>query len=1250
MNLKRIIFLLGLICSTAAQAQLVTVNWNSTVSDSLLPSCTSVIDLPDDYARHSFSAHIEYPEYRKMKKEEIARYKLDTNHPDLNEHPLIECFVGVQAKRPQLDVIVQPVIKRAGAYYRLESYKLVVDSKPLKNAEKVAARSGVERYAQNSLLANGRWVRIAVKENGVHKITHEELKKMGFTDPSKVRLYGYGGNILPESQIENLPDDLCEVPLWRENGYMLFYAKGLTRWEYSSGRFIHAQNVYANDACYFLTESDETPMAFAKEVMPDSLQVAEEPVTEFPDYALYEKEEKSLCAYGRILIGKEEFSLGRTKRYELSTQGAVQGNAIIDISFATSGEDISSVTIAVNKDTVGSLSVPQCSSSELGKIVEGYFLATDSLNDKTTVTLQHKVPNNAIAGFLDYIRLNYTRKLALYGSQTSFRGKNKNGEWSNFIIEGCNSDTRVWNVSDISNITEIPGELSGGTYTVTAFASTGNELVAVDTKGTFPAVTVIGDVPNQNLHATPQTDMVIIVPSNGLFLNTAERLAAAHRELDSLSVVIVKAQEIYNEFSSGTHDVTAYRRFMKMLYDRAATPEEAPKYLLLFGDACYDNRLITMPGSSQDDYLLCFESKNSVNAVRSYVHEDYIGFLDDNEGNNLLRNKTDIGIGRIPVTSNVEAKAIVDKTITYMKNTEAGAWQNIIAMLGDDGDKSIPNQHMKDAESVAMIIAEKYPSYIIDRIYWDDYIAEKSATGNRYPQVTKAIKERLDKGALIVNYSGHGSPNLLSHEFTWKSQDMAELKSPRLPLWIMASCDIAPFDIGENSIGELALRNPAGGGVAVFTSTRTVLQRYNAILNREFSDILLSPVSSGEHIAIGDAVRMAKCNVIEANGDLSENKLQYVLLGDPALKLKYPKYRIKVQEINGKEATDTFQIKAGGKLEVKGYVASLAGDTIRDFTGLLYSNLFDGAEEVATRDNTNLGSFTYTAYKKNLFSGCDSIIDGRFAISMPIPMDISYSDAMGHLNLFALDSALQHSAQGHFNSLVFNGTATDTDNDGKGPEIKAYLNTPSFVNGDKVNDTPCLWVELYDKNGINTIGTSIGHDITATIDGNPKHTYNLNSIFESAVGDLTRGTIMLPLEKLEEGEHTLMIRAWDFYNNSSVVSIKFVVEPDMAPEIASVEITPAPVTAGRETTFRIQHNRPQSEIEVTVEIFNIHGQLLWKNIDKHFADNLIYECSWNGCGQAGQPLLTGVYLARISVSSGGAAAITGTKILVIGNK
>ena len=1249
MNLKRIIFSLFLLCHIAVQAQTITVDWNGHASDSLLPSCTAVIDLPDNYTGYSYSVHIEYPEYRKMGKAEAARYGLATKYPDLTEHLLIESFIGIQAKRPQLDIAVKPVIKRGGVYYRLESCKLVVEKTPLEKPAKAAARNAVERYAPNSVLAEGRWVRIAVKDNGVHKITEEELKKMGFASPGKVRLYGYGGNILAESNIESLPDDLHEVPLWRENGYVLFYAKGTTKWEYNSGRFTHSQNVYSNNACYFLTESEEAPMEFAKESLPDSLVSGEEPVSEFTDYALYEKEEKSLCSYGRVLVDKYEYTLGRTRRYEIATPGAVGGTPIIEVSFASSAEETSEVNIHVNDINAGTLAITQRSSSDLGRIAEGRFMVNGTLTDKTVITLSHKVPGSTITGYLDFIRLSYNRKLALYGSQTTFRGKSLNGGYARFLISGCNPDVKVWSINN-GDVKEFAGVFDGGTYSVIAPAGTNSDLVAVNVKGTFPSVSVIGETGNQNLHSITQADMVIIVPTNGLFTNTAERLAEAHRTMDSLSVVVIKAQEIYNEFSSGTPDVTAYRRFMKMLYDRAETAADAPKYLLLFGDACYDNRFITMPERNQEDYLLCFESVNSVNAVRSYVHEDYMGLLDDGEGNNLLRNKVDIGVGRIPVTSLVEANSIVDKIIMYMKNSEAGAWQNVIALLGDDGDKSIPNQHMKDAESVAGIISEKYPSYIIDRIYWDDFVAEKSATGNRYPQVTEAIKERLEKGALIVNYSGHGGPNQLSHEMSWKAQDMSELKSPRLPLWIMASCDIAPFDLSDNSIGELALKNPAGGGVSVFTSTRTVLQRYNAILNRAFSDILLSPAANGKPIAIGDAVRIAKCSVIEANSDLSENKLQYVLLGDPALKLKYQEFRINVSLINGSEATGTFQVQAGGKLEIEGYIASHTGDTIKDFTGVLYSNLFDGAEDVSTRNNTNLGSFTYTAYNKNIYSGCDSVINGRFTISMPIPMDISYSEAMGHLNLFALDSALQHSAQGHYNNLIFNGTASDTENDGKGPEIKAYLNSTSFVDGDKVNATPCLLVELHDINGINTVGTGIGHDITAIIDGNAKYTYNLNSVFKPVVGDFTRGTIMFPLDRLEEGEHTLMVRAWDFYNNSSTTTITFVVEPDMAPEISSIEINPSPVVAGCEIKFHIYHNRPQSEIDVTVEIYNIHGQLLWRKAEKSVADGLVHTCSWNGSGQAGQPLPTGVYVARISMATDGEQVVKGAKFLVTGNK
>lgn len=1250
MNLKRIIFPLFLLLALVGQAQTVTVNWRDVASDSLLPPCTAVVDLPSDYMRYEYSAHVEFPEYRKMGKAEVQRFALEAKYPSLGETPLVECHVGVQAKRPQLDVFVLPVIKRGGAYYRLETCKIVVDKKSHNRPSKVAAVETAERYAQNSLLADGRWVRVGVEENGVHKITFDELKKMGFSNPDKVRLYGYGGNILLESNIETLPDDLCEVPLWRENGYFLFYAKGLVKWEYSSGRFMHSQNVYSRNACYFLTEHDETPMAFEKEDYSSVVPDVSEPVTDFTDYVLYEKEEKSLCSYGRVLIDKYDYSYGRTKKYELSTEGALAGSMFVSLSFATSGEEASTVTVNINNDSLGKLTVLQSSSNELGKIVEGFWKYSGDLSDKTVVTLKHEVSGTEVRGFLDYINLNYRRKLALYGSQTAFRGRNTTTSFAEYLIEGCNANVKVWSVSGDSGVKEITGILDGDRLSVVAPYGVNEEYVALDVKGSFPSVKLLGEVPNQNLHATGQTDMVIIVPNNGLFVDVAERLADAHRTMDSLSVLVVTAQQVYNEFSSGTPDVTAYRRFMKMLYDRAATEKEAPKYLLLFGDACYDNRFLTMPERNQDDYLLCFESKNSVNAVRSYVHEDYLGFLDDGEGKNLLRDKVDIGVGRIPVVSVVEAKAVVEKIIRYMRNDEAGVWQNVIAVLGDDGDKSIPNQHMIDAEGIATIMAENYPSYMVDRIYWDDFVVEKAATGNRYPDVTRAIQERLEKGALLVNYSGHGGPNQLSHEFAWKVQDVAALNTPRLPFWVMASCDIAQFDLGENSIGELTLKTPNGGGVGVFTSTRTVLQRYNAILNKAFVKELFSPIVTGETMAVGDAVRRAKCEVIQASSDLSENKLQYVLIGDPALRLKYPKYRIKVSEVNGSAAVETFHVEAGGELEVKGYVTSLVGDTIKDFSGLIYSNLFDGIEEVTTRNNTNLGSFKYSAYKKNIFSGCDSVANGCFTISMPIPMDISYSDAMGHLNLFALDTASQVSAHGHYNELVFNGTAAETLNDGQGPSITAYLNTPSFVNGDKVNDTPCLWLELHDINGINVVGNSIGHDIVAVVDNNPKYTYNLNSVYQPVVGDFTRGTVMFPLDKLEEGEHTLMVRAWDYYNNSSVVYITFVVEPDMAPEISQVELNPSPVVSGHEVKFSISHNRPQSEMNVTLEIFNIHGQLLWRSTEKDTAEGLVYEMVWNGCGQAGQPLASGIYLARVSLSTGGDSVVKGVKFLVVGNK
>lgn len=1225
--------------------------WGTAPGDTILPVCTHVQQLPADYEGYRYTAHIEYPEFCPMTAAEVARYRLAGREEQFCAWPVIDASVTIAAKEPQLDVSFVPVVFVDGKFLRINSYKLVVKREAVSRPAKAATRSAAERYSANSALAEGRWVKIKVSSSGVHQITAADLSKMGFKNPAKVRLYGYGGNQLPETNLHTLIDDLCEIPLWREGNRLLFYANGPVSWSYSAGRYVHKQNVYSNYGCYFLTEGDEEPMAFPVAAEETSFSST---YTSFPHYTFYENDALSLCNYGRVLLDNYNFAQGRIKSYTFDTTGITGENVVLDIAFGSSAEADGSVSIDVAGTRVGSLSVPKRSSTDLGRISSGRYNVT-ALNEKTVIKLTHNVSSTAQTGYLDYLRLNYRRSLQLQQPQMNFRGASSSATNAKYVIGGADNSVRVWRVTSQNDICEIKGTFRGGEYSVIAPAIFSEEYVALRTSEQFPSVEVAGVVANQNLHALQQADMVIIVPSNGAYLQPAERLAQAHRTMDGISVAVVTAEQVYNEFSSGTPDATAYRRFMKMLYDRASSAADAPKYLLLFGDGMVDNRAVTTKGHNPDDYLLCYESENSVSAIYSYVLEDYYGYLDDGEGASHTRDKVDIGVGRFPVKNLMEANAVVDKTIAYMKNGEAGAWQNVIALLGDDGDKNIPNQHMKDAESVARVVGENYPAYILDRIYWDNYEPVANSTGNSYPLVTEAIRDRLDEGALVVNYSGHGSANLLSHEMVWFASDMQELTSPRLPFWVTASCDIGPFDMGDGSLSEAAILNPNGGAVGLFTTTRTVLQVYNAIINRAFMEVLLSPVHNGLPQAVGDAVRRAKNNVITAGAtdatDLSENKLQFVLLGDPALRLKLPQYSFVIEKFNGVDAATATNVSAGSKLTVEGYVAQPDGSPATDFTGLLTSQLYDSAEEVTTRDNTGLGAYSYTAYEKNLFVGSDSVKNGRFNITMPVPMDMSYSGEQGLLSLFAVDNTKSAIAQGSFDNFLIAGTAPSLENDGKGPEIKLFISGEATTDGVEVNATPYIYAELFDENGINTVGTGVGHDIMLIVDNDIEHTYNLNDVYNPVVGDYTHGTVGITLGSLSAGEHTAVLRAWDLYNNSSVAEFSFVVVPGLAPHIASLELNPSPARFGQLSTFVLAHNFPGSTLDVTIEVFNMLGQTVWKNSETAHCAGNVYTYDWDVTASSGAAMPTGVYLCRASISSVGGSVVTKSgKFIVINNK
>ena len=761
----------------------------------------------------------------------------------------------------------------------------------------------------------------------------------------------------------------------------------------------------------------------------------------------------------------------------------------------------------------------------------------------------------------------------------------------------------------------------------------------------FAAPQFVYRITNQDHHADAAADMIIIIPTSQKVRSQAERLKQLHEQRDSLRVRIVPADELFNEFSSGTPDANAYRRYLKMLYDRAETEADMPRYLLLFGDGAWDNRMLTSDWStfSPDDFLLCYESENSFSTTESYVTDDYFCMLDDGEGGSLTRkDKADVGVGRLTARTEEEAQILVDKIFTYVENGQAGDWQNTLCFMGDDGNGNV---HMSEADAAAKVAQEANAAFNIKKIYWDAYQRTTTSVGNRYPDASRLIKQQMQQGALIMDYCGHGVTYCLSHEQVVRIEDFAAQTSLRLPLWVTASCDIMPFDSQEENIGETAMFNTRGGSIAFFGTTRTVYTGDNKNMNCAFIKHALARDTNGMPQRLGDAVRLSKNEVRAYTSEYRPiNKLHYSLLGDPALRLAVPTERIVIDSINGRPLTgETIQLAAGEKVTVAGHVETLN-------TGVVALTVKDVEQTVVCRLNDPAGAssaFTFLDRPTTIYNGQDSLRDGRFQLSFVLPRDISYSDASGRIIAYAVSSDHQRMASGSTESFIM-GSGTDMLNDGIGPSIYCYLNTSAFQNGGTVNTTPWFYAELTDKDGINAAGSSLGHDLELVVDGELSMTYNLNEYFQYSFGDYRTGSVGYSLPELSEGEHRLTFRAWDVLNNSSVAELKFKVARSLQPNCFSVECTRNPATT--QTSFVVNHDRTGSQMDVELEIFDASGRLLWRKGETGVTTDNTYTLDWDLTTSSGSRLQTGVYLYRVLISSDGSRkASKAQKLIILGN-
>ena len=1095
------------------------------------------------------------------------------------------------------------------------------------------------RYASESVLNSGKWVKIQVAEDGIYKLTAADLKKMGFSNLDKVAVYGYGGWPLDEDFSTTYIDDVPEVAVWRSVDYLLFYGKGPRKWEYSSSdkSFIHTNNPYSNYGYYFVTEKETTGRTMEKAA---SAAGATLQVTTFDDYVLHEEELVSVNSSGRELYG-ESFTSTLSRDFTISVPGITNDEGKATLSFISRGNGTITMNVDGNALISGSVSVPSDEYEVARELYrERAWMADKGETVKVNIgysTTGHKNVH------LNYFRLQMKRQLKVYDNYTFFRSLSARGNASRFVIQGADASTLVFDVTDGVNPQQMETSLNGTELSFSIPASASLREFVVVKPSQIKAPVTVGEVVNQNLHALPQQDMIIIAQPN--FTTQAERLAEAHRTKDNLTVRVVTPESIYNEFSSGTPDATAYRRFMKMFYDRKTSEADAPKYLLLFGDGSFDNRKLTSAWKSVDmsNMLLTYQTENSLSS-QSYVIDDYFGFLDDADNKKSLQNKKlCLGIGRFPIRTVEQATQMVDKVISYMENKNTGSWKNNLCFMADDGSNTdgFMTEHMEFADQLAGYVESEHPEFLVNKLYYDAY--KKDMTAGTYPDVRSGLQKLLKDGLLLFNYTGHGGTTALSDEKVLTQTDINQFTYTHLPVWVTATCDFTRFDDLNTSAGEDVFLNKSSGGIALFTTVRVAYSRPNFPINDNVIRNLFER-NNGRRRTLGEVMQATK------NTLSSVYKLGFCLIGDPAVKMAYPEFGMKVTTVNGQSVDgNSISFKALEKITVEGEVLDASGQLVTDFTGIVNPTVKDSKVTVTCLKNSNKDdspAFTFTDYPNTIFIGNDSVRNGKFSFTFTVPKDISYSNLQGKMNLYAVDTESGNEAQGNFDNFIVGGTSDTAETDTIGPEIRAlYLNDTTFVDGGQVNTTPYFVAELWDKSGVNITGSSVGHDMMLVIDESTVLSYNLNSYYELLLGEDGTGIVKFPIPALEPGKHTAEFWVWDILNNSTVRTFTFEVVEGLKPFLFDVIATPG--IAREQVTFHLMHNRPESRMRVGIMVYDLAGRQLWKH-EESGTSGLFenYTVSWD-LTSGGARMRPGVYIYRAAISTDNSKDATKARKFII---
>ena len=1145
----------------------------------------------------------------------------------------IKYRISYQTQRAQRYAVIDilPLAIKNGAAHKINKYTVVMDIVRTDNDAKKSVA-----LKDNSVLSNGDWYKIKIHEEGVYKVTYSDLKNWGVDvdnmDINKIGLFGNGGSLLPEMTDQYRHDDLVENPIsinlgsdgvFNNGDYFLFYGDNTVYWDYKTVhlKYYHHPNYFSEYTYYFFSPNQGTAKQMADAELSD--EEATHIVNEYDALKYYDNNDYSLIKSGREWFGnKMDAAVSSVTIPDFTFKNVVAGSRLyLQSDVAGRSEYNTKLRVYANNEEVYFHYLANNSGDNYAFAKKSVRRSKfDASGDKYTIRFDYEAPTSTSMAWINWVELQARCNLIYDGEDLVFRDHESVGEGNVAEYHITNGDAcTVWEITDVVNTKVVNGDVVGNNIVFKANADSLRRFIAFSE---YKSTEFVEVVENQNLHAIKNIDFLIIAHNN--FLEEADRLSDFHLIKDGISSQVVDIQKIYNEFGSGIADITAIRDFVRHVYS-SSNDDSKLKYLLLFGDASYD---VNSENSKNTNFVPTYQSYESLNTSESYCTDDYFALLDDGEGHNdsemdSLEGLLDIGVGRFPSKTSEEATLLVDKVVGYYDKKSFGEWRNQICLIGDDEDSNV---HFNQAEELAMIIDTGYVDYNLQKIYLDAFHQEVTPGGPRYPDVNEAITQQMSRSALIMNYTGHGGETGLAHERVLTIPEIENWSNvDALPLFITATCEFSTFDDPSiESAGEKILLHNNGGGIALLTTTRIAFSFNNHVLNTRVFRQLFEK-KGGEYQRLGDFV-------VAAKSPNTSKLYNYVLLGDPALQLAYPDYNVVTTQINGVDVemfSDT--IKALSKVIISGEIRE-NGALVKEFNGTVVPIVYDKKYTSTTLGN-DPKSFPAEFELQNsvLYKGKASVENGHFSFEFVVPKDINYSYGSGKISYYANNDFVD--AIGSYSNFIVGGASENNNADDQGPDITVYMNDREFVEGETVNDNPLLIADIFDESGINTVGNGIGHDIVAYLDGNTSKSISLNEYYSAELNSYKKGTVLYTYTNLEDGVHTLTIKAWDVYNNSSEKTISFNVSGNIKPNITELKNYPNPFD--NETKIAVTHNQFNERLNTTVSIYSFEGRLV-KQIgpeDIQADGYFLPEIQWDGTDGNGNRMRKGLYVYHVIITN-----------------